>query len=199
MIRVNLISERIPQARGEPLRLGAAAQAALLAVCLAGSIGWLAFDYYRTEVQVKQVKHRLALQHVALARLNRLQAEVTTFEQQKAAIDRRIRLITQLESHQTDGQKLLEAIADTVNRTPLLWLTELTRKGNSLSIEGQAGSIDAVAAFIGQLRHSGRFGQIQMKTTQQQPRSQVLSFHFSLLAHYEPAHGTPAQGGNKSE
>jgi Tfp pilus assembly protein PilN len=192
MIRVNLISEAVPQARGEPNRLSSVAQAGLLVVCLAVSVGWLAFDYLRTESAVTQVKHELALQHVALTRLDRLRAQVATFQQQKAAIDHRIALIVQLESNRTQGQQLLESIADTVNRTPLLWLTGLSRKGQALTIEGRAGSIDAVATLISQLRSSGRFGQIQMKTTQQKPNSPITTFSFGLSAVFQTASPTPA-------
>lgn len=200
MIRVNLISEAIPLAHGEPLRLGAKAQALLLAACLAGAVGWLVLDYYRTETAVAQVERQLVLQRAALAQLNRLQTEVTTFEREKAAIDRRIQLITQLESNRADSQQLLASIAGTVDRTPLLWLTRVSCKGDSLSIEGEAGSISAVAAFISALRFSGHFGQIQMKTTQQQPNSQVPSFNFSLSAEYQPAPAaTAAMAGNPSE
>lgn len=185
MIRVNLISEAVPQARGEPFRLGATAQVLLLAVCLAGAVGWLFFDYYRTETAVARVERRLAVQHVALVRLNRLRGEVSKFQQQKTALDGRIQLIRQLETDRGQSQQLLQSIADTVGQTPLLWLTTLSRKGNSLTIKGAAGSIDAVADFISALELSGHFGQIQMKTTQQKPNSQVTSFNFSLSAAYQ--------------
>ncbi|HVB34991.1 MAG TPA: PilN domain-containing protein [Patescibacteria group bacterium] len=199
MIRINLISEAIPQARGEPARLAGAAQAVVLALCLALAVGWLVFDYYRTETAVTQVEHQLAVQRVALARLNRLRTEVATFQQQKTAIDRRIQLITQLDANRIQSQQLLESIADTVDRIPLLWLTGLSRKGNSLTIKGQAGSIDAVASFLSQLRRSGHFSEIQMKRTQQQPNSEVTSFNFSVSADYQatPAAAT-AQGAHKT-
>lgn len=197
MIRVNLYSEAIPHAGSQSMRMAGAAQAALLAVCLAASVGWLVFDYVRTESAVTRVEHQVALERVALVRLNRLRSEVAKFEEQKAAIDRRIRLIGKLESNRDESRQLLASISRTVNRTPLLWLTGLSRKSNSLAIDGRAGSIDAVAAFIAQLRRSGHFDQIQMKTTKQRPNSPVTTFNFSLSAAYQnkAASATPQQGG----
>ncbi len=48
-------------------------------------------------------------------------------------------------------------------RTDTLWLTSLDRKGNGLTIVGTAGSINAVANFITQLKHSGYFDQVEIK------------------------------------
>lgn len=198
MIRVNLFSEAVPRARSrQPMRLAGAAQAALLVVCLAGSVGWLVYDYVRTESAVTRVQHQLVLERAALVRLNRLRSQVAKFDEQKAAIDRHIRLIGKLESNRDESRQLLASVSNTVNRTPLLWLTGLLRKGQSLTIDGQAGSIDAVAAFIAQLRQSGHFDQIQMKTTKQRPNSPVTTFNFSLSAAYlsQAANATFQQGG----
>lgn len=205
MIRVNLIADagRAPirgagkarrggeaagataAATGEIRRAGSLTTAVAMIGCLAGAVGWLAFDYVRTERELGQVRQEVALQQAQLARLNRLRSEVATFEQQKAAIDRRIQLITGLEANRRESQELLEFIAQTVDGTPSLWLTGVTRKGEALNIEGRAGSIDAVARFIGELKRAGHFTDIEMKTTEQQPNRPVTTFQFKLTANYQ--------------
>jgi len=70
---------------------------------------------------------------------------VDNFEKQKAVLQQRISVIEELQRNRTGGQQLLDAIANTVGRTDTLWLTSVDRKGDSLSLNGSAGSIDAVA------------------------------------------------------
>ncbi len=185
MIRINLISQAMPEARREPVRLAALGRGAMLAACFALALGWLFFDYFRTEHALASARYKVALQQVQLARLRQLQLQVATFERQKAAIDQRINVIAKLESDRQLSQRLLDSIASTVNRTPMLWLTGLTRKGTDLTIQGRAASIDAVADFIGRLRQSGQFAQVSMKSTDQQTSASVPTFAFTLTAEYQ--------------
>jgi Tfp pilus assembly protein PilN len=171
------------------------AWALVMVACLVGAVGWLVFDYTRTRTDLTQVQQQIALQQAQLARLNRLRHEVATFEQQKTAIDHRIQLISQLQANRMESQQLLDFLAQTVNGSPSLWLTGVTRKGNALDIEGRAASIDAVARFISELRRSGHFDQIQIKTTQQQPNHDVPTFQFSLAADFQPADAAAAKDG----
>lgn len=211
MIRINLISDAVqPASRaaaktsraGENLASFPLAQAEsagspgilpaiLMVACLLAAVGWLIFDYVRTRNDLAQVQQQIALQQAQLSRLNRLRSEVARFEQQKAAIDRRIQLITQLQANRQESQQLLEFIAQTVDETPSLWLTGVTRKNDSLDIEGRAASINAVARFIGQLKRSGHFADVRMKTTEQQPNRPITTFQFTLAANYLPVQAAP--------
>ncbi len=93
------------------------------------------------------------------------------FERQKAVLQQRINVIEQLQRNRTGGQELLDALANTVTRTDTLWLTSLDRKGDGLTIVGTAGSINAVANFITQLKHSGYFDQVEIKESTQDTKN----------------------------
>ena len=54
-------------------------------------------------------------------------------------------------------------VANTVVRVDALWLTSLERTGDNLKISGEAGSINAVANFITQLKRSGYFDKVEIK------------------------------------
>ena len=97
------------------------------------------------------------------ARLEQLKAQVDSAEKQRVVLQQRINIIEELQRNRTGGQELLDALANTVSRTDTLWLTSLDRKGNVLTIQGAAGSINAVANFITQLKHSGYFDQVEIK------------------------------------
>jgi Tfp pilus assembly protein PilN len=109
-------------------------------------------------------------------------------------LQQRISVIQQLEKNKTGGQELLQMVANTVNRTETLWLTTLSRQGNSLTIEGRAGSINAVANFISQLKRSGYFDKVEIKETHQDEQNkEVTNFLFTLTAEVgQPASGQPA-------
>ena len=63
-----------------------------------------------------------------------------TFDKQKAILQVRVDTIEQLQRDRTGGQELLDEVANTVSRTENLWLTDMTRKGNTLTIEGSSAS-----------------------------------------------------------
>ena len=113
------------------------------------------------------------------ARLEQLKTQVDEFERQKAVLQQRINVIEELQRNRTGGQELLDALANTVTRTDTLWLTSLDRKGDGLTIQGTAGSINAVANFITQLKHSGYFDQVEIKeSTQDTKNAAVQTFNF---------------------
>jgi Tfp pilus assembly protein PilN len=90
------------------------------------------------------------------------------------------------------GQELLEAIASTVSRTDTLWLTSVERKGDGLTINGSAGSLNAVANYITQLKRSGYFQTVEIKESHQDNSDKAVQiFVFTLTTQF----GLPQSGG----
>jgi Tfp pilus assembly protein PilN len=119
------------------------------------------------------------------ARLEQLKVQVDNYEKQRAILQTRIGVIEGLQRNRTGGQELLEAIANTVSRTDTLWLTSVDRKGDDLTINGQAGSINAVANYITQLRRSGYFKTVEIKESHQDDTNKTVQiFIFSLTAQF---------------
>jgi Tfp pilus assembly protein PilN len=126
------------------------------------------------------------------ARLDQLKQQVDNFEKQKAILTQRIGVIEGLQRNRTGGQELLEAIANTVSRTDTLWLTSVERKGDALTINGSAGSINAVANYITQLKRSGYFQTVEIKESHQDSANKAVQiFNFSLTAQF----GLPQSAG----
>jgi Tfp pilus assembly protein PilN len=109
--------------------------------------------------------------------------DVDRFETQKAVLEQRINVIETLQKNRTGGQELLETVANTVVRVDALWLTSIERKGDSLDIAGEAGSINAVANFITQLRRSGYFDKIEIKEAKEDDiLKSVQTYNFTMTA-----------------
>ena len=185
MIRINLLGRTRPKAARATVPLEATLQYVLLVIALVVSIGALYGHYLLLDRENKQLVAHIQRQRAEKARLEQLKQQVDNFEKQKVVLQQRIAVIEGLQRNRTGGQELLEAIANTVSRTDTLWLTSVDRKGDGLTINGSAGSINAVANYITQLKRSGYFQQVEIKESHQdQSNRAVQIFLFSLTAQF---------------
>jgi Tfp pilus assembly protein PilN len=192
MIRINLLGRTRPKAQRATVPLEATLQFVLLAIALVVSLGALYGHYLLLDRENTKVVAHIQKQMGEKARLEQLKQQVDNFEKQKAVLQQRIGVIEGLQRNRTGGQELLEAIANTVSRTDTLWLTSVDRKGDELTINGQAGSINAVANYITQLKRSGYFQTVEIKESHQDDTNKTVQiFVFSLTAQF----GLPQAAG----
>jgi type IV pilus assembly protein PilN len=192
MIRINLLGRTRPKATRTTVPLEATLQFVLLAIALVVSLGALYGHYLLLDRENTKVVAHIQKQQGEKARLEQLKQQVDTFEKQKAVLQQRISVIEGLQRNRTGGQELLEAIANTVSRTDTLWLTSVDRKGDALTINGAAGSINAVANYITQLKRSGYFQTVEIKESHQDDSNKTVQiFMFTLTAQF----GLPQSAG----
>ena len=185
MIRINLLGRARPKAARQAVPLEATLQVVFLAGALVLAFGVLYYHSHSMNTEVVEVRTHIQKQVGEKARLENLKTQVDEFERQKVVLQQRINVIEELQRNRTGDQELLDALANTVSRTDTLWLTSLDRKGNVLTIQGAAGSINAVANFITQLKHSGYFDQVEIKESAQDTKSaDVQTFNFVLTAQF---------------
>jgi Tfp pilus assembly protein PilN len=163
MIKINLLGQARPKAAGAGVPLESTIRVGMLlgALAIAGII--LGINYVQMGQDLDKTNQEIRTLTVEKTRLQAIKMQVEQFRSQKAILQQRIDVIENLQRSRTGGQDLLAMVANTVVRTDSLWLTSLTRKGNSLAIQGEAGSINAVANFITQLKRSGAFGKVEIK------------------------------------
>lgn len=203
MIRINLLGRARPKPTRQAVPLEATLQVVFLAAALLFAGGVLYYHLHSMNEEADEVQAHIQKQTGEKARLEQLKAQVDQFDKQKAVLQQRINVIEELQRNRTGGQELLDAIANTVSRTDTLWLTSLDRQGNGLTIQGTAGSINAVANFITQLKQSGYFDQVEIKdSTQDTKNAGVQTFAFTLTAQFalppaQAATQPPPPGPNK--
>ncbi len=198
MIRINLLGRARPKAARQAVPLEATLQVVFLAGALVLAFGVLYYHWHSMNTEAVEVRTHIQKQVGEKARLEQLKTQVDEFERQKVVLQQRINVIEELQRNRTGDQELLDALANTVSRTDTLWLTSLDRKGNVLTIQGAAGSINAVANFITQLKHSGYFDQVEIKESMQDAKSaDVQTFNFTLTAQFALPQfkGAAAQAG----
>ena len=193
MIRINLLGRARPKASLRAVPLEATLQLVLLVLCLAFAGGVLWFHWWQMSRDLQAEKERIRAKQSEKAHLEELKRQVEDFDRQKSVLQQRISVIEDLQRNRTGGQELLEMVANTVVRTEQLWLTSLTRKGAGLEIEGSAGSINAIANYITQLKRSGYFQKVEIKESKQDDKNTaVQTFLFILTADFALPQAKPA-------
>jgi len=185
MIRINLLGRARPKPARRAVPLEATLQVVFLVIALAAAVGFLWIHYYQMSIDLTKKQNEIKRLQGERAQLEQLKAQIDKFKSQKEFLQQRIAVIEELQRNRTGGQELLDMVATTVTRTDGLWLTSLTRKGNALTFDGSAASINAVANFITQLRRSGYFQKVEIKESKQDERNTAIqTFTFTLMAEF---------------
>ncbi|HEX2775536.1 MAG TPA: PilN domain-containing protein [Candidatus Acidoferrales bacterium] len=183
MIRINLLGQSRPKATKQTVPLEATMQIIFLAVALGLAAIVLSVTYFQQKRELDATNARISALRAEKQSLQQVKQDVERFESQKAVLEQRINVIETLQKNRTGGQELLETVANTVVRVDALWLTSIERKGDSLDITGEAGSINAVANFITQLRRSGYFDKIEIKEAKEDDVvKSVQTYNFTMTA-----------------
>src|SRR6267378_560216 len=187
MIRINLLGQVRPKSARRPVDTGAALPVVFIGAGLVLGALVLGFFYYTWQKQLNEENARIKTLNAQKADLEQTKLQVEAFEKQKVILQQRVSTIEQLQRDRTGGQELLDMVASTVSRTENLWLTEMTRKGNTLAIEGSSASINSVANFITALKRSGYFQKVEIDEAKQQDTRNVETFTFKLNAEINPS------------
>lgn len=183
MIKINLLGIARPKVKAKAVPLESRLQILflILALALSGIWLWISWSTYRDErADLEKAITKLEADKVRMAQLEK---EIDQFDRRLKLLRSRNDVIDTLRKNQSGPFQLLDGIASTVNRTDALWLTNLDQKGNKITIEGMAASVNSVANFITNLKRSGLFRDIEIKESFQDDKTPgVTNFVFSLSA-----------------
>jgi type IV pilus assembly protein PilN len=197
MIRINLLGQTRPKAQKQVVPLEATLQLLLLGAAVAVAAVILCIVYYSQKRQLDETNQRIAALRAEEQSLQQVKQDVDRFESEKSVLQQRIDVIEDLQRNRTGAQDLLQMVANTVVRVDALWLTSLDRKGNAIEIEGVAGSINAVANFITELKRSGYFDQVEIKSAKENDLiPSVETYGFSMSVNIAPQ---PQDGAAKAQ
>jgi Tfp pilus assembly protein PilN len=187
MIHINLLGQTRPKADKESVPLEAAVQVIFLVAAFGVALLVLGITYYQQEKSLDATQAKIAALTAEKANLEQVKQDVDRFESEKAVLQQRIDVIETLQKNRTGAQDLLQMVANTVVRVDSLWLTSMDRTNNALNLEGEAGSITAVANFITQLKRSGYFDNVEIQTaTENDIVPGVETYDFKMTATVNP-------------
>src|SRR5215467_6014721 len=187
MIRINLLGQTRPKAARRPVDTGAALPAVFIGagILLGGLV--LGYIYYSWQSQLAAENTRIKQLQAQKTELQQIKSQVEQFEKQSKVLQVRVDTIEKLQRDRTGGQELLDMVANTVSRTENLWLTNMSRKGNVLNVQGASASINSVANFITAMKRSGYFQKVEIDESKQDEKGGVVqTFIFKLNAEIAP-------------
>jgi len=166
MIRINLLPAYEEYAAIPPQIYGAIALV-LVGVLALGGWYWI-LNGDLEGAQKNQTE--LEAQNLALASV---QAELQQFEQQKQDTQQRIDAIEQLQRNQQGPVELMNVMIASMPSDPGLWLTSLSQRGNSITIEGKAFDVPFIADFIATLNDSPPFRFVELQYWEQESEETI--------------------------
>lgn len=193
MIRINLLGQKPPKKPSVAVPAGAAVTMVLFigSLLVAGGVLWVIWKANVTKVE--QTTAAVNDLRGQIASLQGVKANVEKLQEKKQMLDRQYVVLDQLSQNRSGGQELMESLANSVVRTDAVWLTAMDKKGNTLTLEGTAGSVNAVANLITELKRSGHFAKVEISESRQDERNpNVATFLFKLTAEFLPAQSKPA-------
>ena len=194
MIRINLLGQVRPKAARRPVDTGAALPIVFVGAGLVLGGLMLAFFYFTAQKQLSSENDKIKTLKAQKAELQQIKAQVEEFDAQKKLLQVRVDTIEKLQRDRTGGQELLDMVANTVSRTENLWLTDMSRKGNVLNIQGSSASINSVANFITAMKRSGYFQKVEIDESKQDEKGGIVqTFIFKLNAEIAPQGPASAQ------
>lgn len=185
MIRINLLGRPRPRVKRR-IAIAGTLQLILFLIPLVAAIVFLVVHTRIIAGEIARLETEIQDLELKKKQMGDLQAEINRFQQQEAVFRTRQAVIDELTSKKKGPALLLESIGETVNRTETLWITRLEERGNKITLEGVAGSVNAVANFITNLQASGFFDNIEIKEAVQSTENPgVQNFNFSLTCEFK--------------
>src|SRR5262249_24804518 len=192
MIRINLLGQARPKAARRPVDTGAALPIVFVGAGLVLGGLVLGYIYLSWQKQLTTENDKIKSLKAQKAELQQIKAQVEQFDAQKKLLQTRVDTIEKLQKDRTGGQELLDMVANTVSRTENLWLINMSRKGNTLSLNGASASINSVANFITAMKRSGYFQKVEIEESRQDEKSNgVQTYTFKLNGEIAPQGPTP--------
>ncbi len=183
MIRINLLGQTRPRAAKQSVPVEATLRVGMLIAAIVLAFVFLFVTYESQKKDLDATNDQIHRLEAERARLEQVKQQVQQFEAEKSVLQQRINVIELLQKGRAGGQELLQNVANTVAHTDGLWLTDMTKAGNTLTLDGEASSVNAVANFLTQMKRSGYFDKVEIKEAKENDLvKSVTTFSFSMTA-----------------
>jgi type IV pilus assembly protein PilN len=181
MVRINLLPVKVSKKKV------AGKQQLLLfaAVLLLGLVVNMVAAQSRASV-LKSRQAKIASTKEQIARLDKVIGEVAKYKEAKKELEAKLAILDKLKAGRTGPVRMLDSLASITPKR--LWLKKMDEKGNVVTFEGAAATIDDVSAFMKELEKSKYFGPPELKKTvaKDEKGYRLVEFVLSAPARYNP-------------
>ncbi len=201
MIRINLlgIKKEARRAAGPAVSLEGAKLTGLALVFIGLGVAVVVGHYWYLEKETARLQVELKKAQDEQKRLEQVKAQLAENQKRHDILKQRNDVIDKLVRAKTGPVEMLNSLANVVQASGPMWLTNFDNNGDRVTIEGVANSVDTVANFIGNMKRSGYFKNVEIKESYQDDKNKdVANFVFQLSAELAlPASQAAAAGGKK--
>lgn len=201
MIKINLLAEgkrqvtRKAKAPAVALQRGDVSQWILLGGLLVGLLLSAGIWYYYQRI-ITQKDSEIAIAQEEVRQLEAIIKEVEQYKIQKAALEHKIGVISQLKANQRGPVHIMDQISRALPE--LLWLDKMGVQGPVVTLSGRAFNTNAIANFIENLDKVPEFQEPDLRDTTRDASGQVYSwvivFTFTPPVVAAPAAAPPPAG-----
>jgi len=185
MIKINLLAEKKAVKTKAPSGLkleglGRSQNDRLVGILILGVLvagGW----WWARSRELADWQQKLEQVEKDLVRLQEVRKKAEQFKAQRALLEKKIELITNLKKRQTVPVHILDQISK--NLPDFLWLDSMASTGGQISISGKATTYNAVSNFYDNLQSCGYFSDVVLGKTAEVPEG----VSFSLTCRFAPA------------
>ena len=199
MIRINLLGAAAPSPKvkeKEKEKAVAPAQTALQAGVFIGalvvSFGAVGLMYLIWSGSASALSVELKKQKAEQTRLAAIRQENAKYEHDSALLEQRIKAVQMLQTSRVGPTDFMNALGNVVSKIPTdLYFFSVTRQGDRVVIQGQAGSANSVAALLASLKTSGHFDDVQLRQFFEDDKENQVSYKFNMDFLYK----SPSEAG----
>jgi Tfp pilus assembly protein PilN len=84
------------------------------------------------------------------------------YETRKVQLEKRVQVIEDLKRNQLSPVVVLDALDEAIDRTRYVWLSSLSQNNTTISMAGTGTSVDTLSDFVGNLKSTGYFHNINL-------------------------------------
>ncbi len=190
MIRVNLLPVR--EARRQA---GIRQQAMILG--LAAGVGLFVCVWVQISLAARQnsQSRQIGAAKVELKELEATRAKVERFRAERLDIEKKLKVIDDLEKNRTGPVKIMDEIASRIPKR--VWLTKLILNEGVMRIEGVSLDAEIVAAFLTSLADSPLISAVELEATKLEEKEGLKLNTFQITSRYE--HGATDVFGDEGK
>jgi type IV pilus assembly protein PilN len=186
LIRINLLTEARATATRKTSLLpsGARLNNLILLGGVAAGILYIGIMALVLHARSKNLDEEIARAQEEVARLKSIIDEVKGYEDKKASLEAKIKLINDLKTNQKGPVRLMDEISKAL--PDLVWLTNLDVSGNQITMRGRTMSPNAVSTYLENLKKSPFFAEPVFRNLQQEGAQQGL-YSWEMTLNFIPS------------
>jgi len=185
MIRVNLIGaskKKVASKAASKIAVPTSAMPFVLLAIVLATAGAGYWWYSSLTKQGDDLDSKIKSAQAQKAALDAVIKQNAIYESRKKALENRIKIIEGLKRNQVSPVVAMDVLADAIERTQYVWLSDLSQNNAILSLSGIGTSLNAIADLETNLRNTRYFRNIEVANY----TDTAGNFAFSLKCEFAP-------------